>query len=168
MYGIRGIINRCGVIAGPWQFGKVDQGVFTLWMLAHYFKRDNLKYIGFGGKGKQVRDLIHVNDIFELLTLQMDKIEQFSGKVYNVGGGCDISLSLRETTEICREITGNTIMIGKDHITRPADLIIYIGDNSKIREDAAWVPKQSPKIILEDIFSWIQSNEILIKRTLLQ
>ena len=54
MYDMRGIINRCGVIAGPWQFGKVDQGVFTLWMLAHYFKRD-LKYIGFGGKGKQVR-----------------------------------------------------------------------------------------------------------------
>ena len=47
MYGIRGIINRCGVIAGPWQFGKVDQGVFTLWMLSHYFKRP-LKYIGFG------------------------------------------------------------------------------------------------------------------------
>ena len=52
MYEIRCVINRCGVIAGPWQFGKVDQGVFTLWMLAHYFKKP-LKYIGFGGKGSK-------------------------------------------------------------------------------------------------------------------
>ena len=55
MYGLRGVVNRCGVIAGPWQFGKVSQGVFTLWMLAHFFKKP-LKYIGFGGCGKQVRD----------------------------------------------------------------------------------------------------------------
>ncbi|HWI41912.1 MAG TPA: NAD-dependent epimerase/dehydratase family protein, partial [Verrucomicrobiae bacterium] len=48
MYGIRGVVNRCGVIAGPWQFGKVDQGVFTLWMLAHYFRRQGLSYIGYG------------------------------------------------------------------------------------------------------------------------
>ena len=167
MYGIRGIINRCGVIAGPWQFGKVDQGVFTLWMLAHYFKRDNLKYIGFGGKGKQVRDLIHVDDIFELLNLQMDKIDQFNGKIYNVGGGYDISLSLMETTKICRELTGNKITISEDHITRPADVIIYIGDNTRVQENAGWCPKCSPKNILEDTFLWIHSNEILVKKTLL-
>src|SRR3954447_24103229 len=57
--GVPAVIDRCGVIAGPWQMGKVDQGVFTHWMLAHYFGHP-LSYIGFGGTGKQVRDLPHV------------------------------------------------------------------------------------------------------------
>ncbi|MDP9117045.1 MAG: NAD-dependent epimerase/dehydratase family protein, partial [Actinomycetota bacterium] len=61
-YGIRTAINRCGVIAGPWQMGKVDQGVFTYWMLAHHLGRP-LRYIGFGGSGRQVRDLLHVEDL---------------------------------------------------------------------------------------------------------
>ena len=56
-FGLRTVVDRCGVIAGPWQMGKVDQGVFTHWMLSHYFGRD-LTYIGYGGAGKQVRDLI--------------------------------------------------------------------------------------------------------------
>ena len=57
--GVPAVIDRCGVIAGPWQMGKVDQGVFTHWMLAHHFGNP-LSYIGFGGEGKQVRDLLHV------------------------------------------------------------------------------------------------------------
>ena len=68
-YGLRAVVNRCGVVAGPWQMGKVDQGVFTYWMLAHHFRRP-LSYIGFGGSGKQVRDLLHVEDLIELLDEQ--------------------------------------------------------------------------------------------------
>ena len=60
------MIDRCGVIAGPWQMGKVDQGVFTHWLLAHHFGRP-LSYIGFGGEGKQVRDLLHVDDLVDLV-----------------------------------------------------------------------------------------------------
>ena len=110
MYGVRGVINRCGVIAGPWQFGKADQGVFMLWMLAHYFKNP-LKYIGFGGKGKQVRDLLHVDDLFDLLDLQIASMDNITGEIYNIGGGAAISLSLRETTKLCENITGNKIEI---------------------------------------------------------
>src|SRR5690606_7583876 len=47
-YGVPAVINRCGVIAGPGQFGKVDQGVFTLWVANHYFGKP-LRYTGFGG-----------------------------------------------------------------------------------------------------------------------
>ncbi len=64
------VIDRCGVIAGPWQMGKVDQGVFTHWMLAHHFRKP-LSYIGFGGKGKQVRDLLHVEDLVDLVERQL-------------------------------------------------------------------------------------------------
>lgn len=158
MYGIKGVINRCGVIAGPWQFGKVDQGVFTFWMLAHYFRR-SLKYIGFEGKGKQVRDLIHIDDILELLELQLFSIDMVNGQIYNIGGGEAVSLSLLETTKLCREITGNAIEINSEPTTRAADLVVYITDNKKINMTLGWKPTRGSKKILEDIYMWIKTNE---------
>ena len=68
-YGLRTLINRCGVLTGPWQMGKVDQGVFALWMANHYFEKP-LKYIGYGGTGKQVRDFLHVADLLDLIDFQ--------------------------------------------------------------------------------------------------
>ena len=61
-----GVINRCGVIAGPWQMGKVDQGVVALWVAKHHFEQE-LSYIGYGGAGKQVRDVLHIDDLLELV-----------------------------------------------------------------------------------------------------
>ena len=166
MYGLRGVINRCGVIAGPWQFGKVDQGVFTLLILAHYFKKDNLKYIGFGGEGKQVRDLLHIKDLFNLVDFELKNMDKVNGRIYNVGGGKDISLSLLETTKICQEITGNKIAIGRESVTRPADMIIYIGDNSRVTSETGWTPAHSTKKILEDIYKWIRDNESTLSKAL--
>lgn len=158
MYGVRAVLNRCGVIAGPWQFGKVDQGVFSLWVQAHYFKR-NLAYIGFGGRGKQVRDLLHVDDLFDLLDVQLADLEKAKGKVYNVGGGLSCSLSLLETTRICQELTGNVIDIRGDAENRPADLAIYIGDSHRVTEDYGWSPKRGARTILEDLFAWVRAHE---------
>ncbi len=104
------VIDRCGVIAGPWQMGKVDQGVFTHWMLAHHFGNP-LSYIGFGGKGKQVRDLLHVEDLVDLVERQLLAPAEWDGRTVNVGGGRECSLSLLETTAICRELTGNEVPI---------------------------------------------------------
>lgn len=166
MYGIRGIVNRCGVIAGPWQFGKVDQGVFTLWMIAHYFKRP-LKYIGFGGKGKQVRDFLHVDDLFDLIERQASCLDKANGMTYNAGGGRGVSLSLLETTRLCEEITGNKIPFDSVLDNRPADIAIYISDNRKVSEDFSWKPKRTTKKVLEDIYLWIKGNEEDVARSLL-
>lgn len=165
MYGIKGLINRCSVIAGPWQFGKVEQGVFTLWMLAHYFKRP-LKYIGFGGKGKQVRDLLHIDDLFDLIELQLISIDKINGEVFNVGGGKTISLSLLETTQICENITENRIEIKSEPKTRPADLVIYITDNQKLYNILNWRPKTDARRILEDIYLWIKDNDNTLHNSL--
>jgi CDP-paratose 2-epimerase len=157
MYGIRGVINRCGVVAGPWQFGKVDQGVFTLWMLAHYFKKP-LKYIGFGGTGKQVRDLLHIEDLFDLIELQLESIDKINGEVYNVGGN-GINLSLFEATQLCESITGNKLVIKSEPTTRPADITIYITNNQKIFNTINWKPKRNAKCVLNDTYLWIKDNE---------
>ena len=112
-YGMPAIINRCGVLTGPWQMGKVDQGVFVLWMSAHHFQKP-LSYIGcHGGTGKQVRDLLHVDDLLALLDYQLTHFTEMDGEVFNVGGGRAISLSLLETTRICEEITGKKIDISR-------------------------------------------------------
>lgn len=139
-YNIPAIINRCGLITGSWQMGKVDQGVYGLWMAAHYFKK-NLSYIGFGGSGKQVRDLLHVEDLLSLVDKQLTHLAELDGEVFNVGGGVENSLSLRETTEICQAITGNVIPLKASLEERPGDIPIFITDISRVREKMGWSPK---------------------------
>lgn len=162
MFKIRGIINRCGVLAGPWQMGKVDQGVVALWVARHIFQGE-LSYIGFGGTGKQVRDILHVNDLYRLLCLQLKKIKQASGEVYNVGGGRAVSLSLFELTALCREITGRKIAIKPVNAQRQADIPYYISDYSKAREAFGWKPEISAKEIVQGVAGWINNNRDLLK-----
>jgi CDP-paratose 2-epimerase len=157
-FGLPTVVNRCGVVAGPWQMGKVDQGVFTHWMLAHHFKRP-LSYIGFGGTGKQVRDLLHVADLAELLDDQLLRPEHWAGAVVNVGGGVEVSLSLRETSALCEQITGNSVPIAPDPQTRAGDVPIYISDTRGLRRWSDWTPRNGPREILIDIFNWVHEHE---------
>jgi CDP-paratose 2-epimerase len=156
-FGLPAVIDRCGVIAGPWQMGKVDQGVFTHWMLAHEF-RNPLTYIGFGGKGKQVRDLLHVEDLVDLVERQLLAPEEWDGRTVNVGGGRECSLSLLETTEICRELSGNEVPIEPVVETRTGDVPIYISDCGRLFGLDEWRPQRSARRVLADIHDWIAAD----------
>jgi len=166
-YGLPVIINRCGAIAGPGQLGKVDQGVFTFWLANHYFKNP-LRYIGFGGKGKQVRDLLHVKDLAELVVKQVRYLigaePGHLNEIFNVGGSVYSSLSLLEATEICAELTGNRIKIESASENRPADMIWYITDNGRTEQVFEWKPRKSAVDILQDTFRWLQENESDFKK----
>src|SRR5690606_3523819 len=96
-FGLKTVINRCGVLTGPYQMGKVDQGVVVLWMAKHFWK-GKLEYIGYRGEGLQVRDILHVHDLFELIDIQTKGISKYTGSIFNVGGGIEISCSLKELT----------------------------------------------------------------------
>ncbi len=157
-YGLQTVINRCGVLTGPWQMGKSDQGVIVLWLAKHYWNKE-LNYIGFGGEGKQVRDILHINDLYDLIKIQLSNIESYSNQIFNVGGGINTSVSLKELTGICQEVTGNKIRINRIPENRQADIPIYITDNSKIHSVSGWEPKLKPIDILSDIFRWMQKNE---------
>ncbi|ABA22959.1 3-beta hydroxysteroid dehydrogenase/isomerase [Trichormus variabilis ATCC 29413] len=157
-YGIQAIVNRCGVITGPWQMGKVDQGVFVLWLAAHYFEK-SLSYIGYGGTGKQVRDLLHIEDLLRLISYQLEHFSELGGDVLNVGGGADNSLSLLETTKLCEAITGKSIPIKSEVTARQGDIPIYITDSSKIISKTGWKPTMNPEQTLRDIYSWILEYE---------
>jgi CDP-paratose 2-epimerase len=157
-YGLKAAVTRFGVIAGPRQMGKTDQGVVTLWMAKHYWKQ-SLKYIGYGGTGKQVRDILHVDDVVELVDMQIHQIEKFEGRIFNAGGGIENSASLLEMTQICEKISGNKIQIGSESQTRPADLRVYVTDNSLIETETGWKPQKSIEIVFTDIYNWIAANE---------
>ena len=159
--GLPAVINRCGVIAGPWQMGKVDQGVFTYWVLAHQTGRP-LSYIGYGGVGKQVRDLIHVDDVVELIDRQLSHPDDWAGRLVNVGGGREVSLSLGETTALCQELTGNTVPIGAAGSDRPGDVRIYLTDASRLYSLTDWRPQRSAAETIEDIARWVSGHEALI------
>lgn len=163
--GVPAVIDRCGVIAGPWQMGKVDQGVFTHWMLAHHFGNP-LSYIGFGGAGKQVRDLLHVEDLVDLVERQLLDPDAWDGRTVNVGGGRGCSLSLLETTEICRELTGNEVPIEPVEETRAGDVPIYISDCARLFGLDDWRPRRGTRQVLADIHRWIAADEERIAQAL--
>jgi CDP-paratose 2-epimerase len=152
------VINRCGVIAGPGQFGKTDQGVFTLWVARHHFGRP-LKYTGFGGKGLQVRDLLHPEDLCELVNLQLQSWSKVSGVTFNVGGGRDGSVSLQEYTSLCREVVGREVTVTQDPATSAVDIPWYVSDHAKVTGVLGWKPRHRPRKIVEDIAAWVRAHE---------
>lgn len=154
MYGLRAVIDRCGVIAGPWQMGKVDQGFVVLWMARHVFG-GALSYSGFGGEGLQVRDILHVEDLFDLLVLQVAALDRLDGGVFNAGGGAPVSVSLRELTRHCTALTGRTLDIGCDPETRQADIPYYVSDCRLLSRATGWLPKRDVAAILGDIHRWL-------------
>ncbi|MCB0820797.1 MAG: NAD-dependent epimerase/dehydratase family protein [Bacteroidetes bacterium] len=151
------IINRCGVITGPYQMGKVDQGVVVLWLAKHYYNK-SLAYFGFNGTGKQVRDILHIDDLFSLVADQLKHFDKYEGHTLNAGGGRNCSVSLKELTGICRDLTGNTIPIQEVKEERVADVRIYLTDNSFATSLNNWSPKHTPESVMEDIYRWLHDN----------
>jgi CDP-paratose 2-epimerase len=157
-YGLRYIIDRCGLLTGPGQMAKSDQGVVALWVAAHHFRR-RLRYIGFGGTGKQVRDFLHIDDFADLVLDQLENFDLYRGGPWNVGGGAPLSLSLVELTALCREVTGNRIPVEPDTSDRPADVRIYISDARSVRTVRGWTPRRDAASTISDIHSWIRAEE---------
>ncbi len=154
------IINRFGVIAGPWQFGKQDQGFVSLWVAKHFFKK-KLSYIGFGGHGNQVRDVIHIKDVCEILLIQINKMNKINNYIFNIGGGVKNAISLKSLTKKCQELTANKIHITKVKKTSMFDIPYYVSDNLKILKFYKWKPTIGIDLILSDIYKWLNKNKNL-------
>ncbi|MCC6164929.1 MAG: NAD-dependent epimerase/dehydratase family protein [Acidobacteria bacterium] len=156
-FGLRTIVDRCGVIAGPWQMGKVDQGVFSLWMARH-LSGGALTYNGWDGRGRQVRDILHIDDLTDLIVTQVGLIESLSGRLFNAGGGLACSLSLAETTALCEAITGRTLDIAPRPDGRVVDIKLYVTDNSRVTAATGWAPRRTPEQVLRDIHAWMTTH----------
>ena len=162
-FNLKYIINRFGVISGPLQFGKQDQGFVSLWIWRHLNKL-KLNYIGYGGYGHQLRDVLHINDLCELIYLQIKKLNKIYNKTFTVGGSNYSKISLLQLTNICRKITGNKIKIGKIFKTSSYDIPYYVSDNSKISKTYGWKVKKNINDIIKDIYNWLSKNKKIINK----
>jgi CDP-paratose 2-epimerase len=161
-YGLEAVIDRCGVIAGPGQFGKADQGVFAMWIACHHFGIP-LKYTGFAGAGKQVRDLLHPADLVTLIRKQIYDSRRWECQVFNVGGGKDCSVSMQEMTDVCRNIIGREVSIGKIEETAPYDIPVYLSDLGKVSAFYQWAPSKGILDIVSETAIWIRTHEQVLK-----
>ena len=152
------IINRFGVVSGPWQFGKQDQGFISLWLWRHLNKK-KLSYVGFDGLGNQVRDVIHVYDVCELILEQINKIDKINNKIFNVGGGIKNSITLKQLTSKVQKITKNNIKIGRKLKTSIYDIPYYVTNNKKIYYYYNWRVKKNIDDILNDTFQILSKNK---------
>ena len=162
LFKIKYIINRLGVISGPWQFGKQEQGFVSLWLWKHLNKK-GLSYIGFGGKGHQVRDIIHIDDVCDLIYKQIKLFSKKYNRLINVGGGIKNAISLKELTQKCREITLNSIKFSVKKNTSIYDIPYFVTDNSEAKNLYKWSPKKNIDDIIFDTFLWMKLNFKKIK-----
>lgn len=160
-YGVPTVVDRCGVIAGPWQMGRIDQGVFTHWVLSHRLGRP-LEYLGY--EGRQVRDLLHVLDLSDLLEEQLLAPGHWAGQTVNVGGGRAVSLSLRETTALCAEIGGREVPVRAVAEGRPGDVPVYLSDTTRLEGLTDWRPRRDARRIIADVHAWVVEHEANLRR----
>jgi CDP-paratose 2-epimerase len=149
-------INRCGVMAGAGQFGTGEQGIFSYWIHAYAQKRP-LKYIGFDGSGRQVRDALHPDDLAELVAQQIDGSQQSGATVFNVGGGAGSAMSLAQLTSWCGNRFGKH-SIASDRTPRPFDVPWLVMDNRETTARFNWQPKRDLPSILDEIANHAQRN----------
>ena len=152
------VINRSGVISGPWQWGRVDQGFVAYWIMAYTFKK-KLKYIGYGGKGYQVRDILNVQDLCRLIEIQITNFKKFNNETFNIGGGMFSKISLAKLSEMCKEISNTSMEPSTSKEKRSGDIPYYVSDFSKIQNLSGWKPEIHIEKTIEDIYLWVNKNK---------
>jgi CDP-paratose 2-epimerase len=152
-------INRCGVMAGAGQFGHPAQGIFAYWI--HSFAEGKpLKYIGFDGQGRQVRDCLHPRDLLPLLEKQFATRNQQATKprVVNCAGGAQNSMSLAELTAWCNERFNMSVEPRHDPQDRPFDIPWMVLDSSLAHKTWNWAPQTSVTEVCEEIAQFAEKN----------
>jgi CDP-paratose 2-epimerase len=110
------------------------------------------------GDGKQVRDVLHVADLARAYEIAVEKIEQVRGEVFNIGGGANFSLAVREVFPLLEKFLGQKVPYSFGD-WRPGDQPVYISDIAKAKEKLGWAPTISPEDGVKTLFDWCQKNK---------
>lgn len=156
-------IDRCGVLAGPGQFGTPEQGIFAYWVNAHRHRR-SLRYIGFDGTGKQVRDAMHPRDLAALLDLQMRQDRTGGQRIYTAGGGQPNAMSLAQLTAWCDARFG-AFAVPADNKERPYDIPWVVMDSGDCERHFGWHPETALTDLLEEIAVHAEQNPDWLERS---
>jgi CDP-paratose 2-epimerase len=157
-FGLPVWIDRCGVIAGAGQFGRIDQGIFSFWIYQWLLGKP-LSYIGFGGRGQQVRDFIAPSDLAALMEKQLRAPTASVPRLVNVGGGVARSMSLAELSAFCREEIGAAPDPRGATETRRYDIPWFVTDTTLARSVWDWEPRESREETLTGIVRWARANQ---------
>jgi len=159
IFGLNTIVFRQSGIYGPHQFGIEEQGWLAWFCNALLFD----KPVTIFGDGKQVRDVLYIDDLLRAFDLAFKNIKKTRGQAYNIGGGPKFSLSIWELFEILEKLSGKKFNY-KFGPWRPGDQKIYISDLKSAKKDFDWSPKTSPKEGIKKLYNWISQNKTLIKK----
>ncbi|MCL4275505.1 MAG: NAD-dependent epimerase/dehydratase family protein [Anaerolineales bacterium] len=159
-FGVPTVVNRFGCLAGPGQFGRSEQGWVTWFVIAFLIRRP---LTIFGWKGKQVRDILFVDDVCRLIELQLNNFSRIKGEVFNVGGGHNNTLSLLEAVERLEEQFDRRVDVDIIDAPRKADHCVYISDIRKVSVKLNWKPVTGLQNGLENIIRWIRENDYVLK-----
>jgi CDP-paratose 2-epimerase len=154
IFGLKTVVLRQSCIYGPRQFGIEDQGWLAWFVIAAATGTPITIY----GNGKQVRDVLHVEDLLDGYDLAVANIAQVTGRVFNVGGGPENTLSIwLEFGPLLEKLIGQKITVSWDE-WRPGDQPVYISDIRNANRDLGWEPKTSPFVGIKQLYDWVKDN----------
>jgi CDP-paratose 2-epimerase len=157
IYGLRSVVFRQSCIYGPRQFGVEDQGWLAWMTIAAVTGRQITIY----GDGKQVRDVLQVNDLLNAYDAAIEKIDRAKGEVYNMGGGpCNILAVWAEFGPILESLLGKKIEVARAD-WRPGDQRVFYADYRKAKRELDWEPKIDLEEGIEMLFDWVKAHKDL-------
>ena len=157
IYDLPTVVFRQSAIYGPRQFGVEDQGWLAFFAISATVGRTFSIY----DDGKQVRDLLHIDDLVLAYDAAIKHIDTTAGQVYNIGGGTERSLSVwTETRPLLEALAGRELPV-KFGDWRPGDQLVYLSDIRKAQAEFGWAPKIAPAEGLKTLWDWTQANKHL-------
>jgi len=157
IYGLRSVVMRQSCIYGPRQFGIEDQG-WIAWMIIAAVTG---KQITIYGDGKQVRDVLHVDDLLDAYDAAIERIDVAAGRVYNIGGGPENVMSVwAEFGQLLEKLVGKEISVARDD-WRPGDQRVFYADIRKAERELGWKPEINVEQGVEMLFEWVRENREL-------
>lgn len=156
IYGLKTVSFRQSCVYGHRQFGIEDQGWVAWFTIAAVLDRPITVY----GNGKQVRDVLFIDDLVDAYLLALEHRDRVSGKAYNVGGGCRNQLSLLQLLAMLGARLGRQIPV--THADwRPGDQRVFVADISRIEKDVGWAPKRDVQQGIGLLIDWVEENKTL-------
>jgi CDP-paratose 2-epimerase len=160
IYGINSVVFRMSCIAGPRQFGSEDQG----WVAHFLYSALEGKPLTIYGDGRQVRDVLYVEDLLRAFEAAYANRKQTAGQIYNIGGGQQNTVSLLELIDRIKDKTGAQTHYDRAE-ARAGDQLIYVSNHDKFSQHTGWKPEVNLDGILKGIHRWYKSNRELFAPT---
>lgn len=154
MFALPTVVFRMSCIAGPRQCGNEDQG----WVAHFLYSALDKKRITIYGDGRQVRDVLCVHDLVRAFEKVRSQVERTAGQIYNVGGGIENSVSLREVIDAIQDITGRRMQFDTQR-PRPGDQLYYVTDFAKLQKHTGWKPQYNVRQTIDAIYGWWRDQQ---------